>query len=157
MPIHTERQHLPYTAAQLFDLVADVEHYPEFMPWVVAAHIRRREHQTVFVDMTIGSGPLRRRFSTAAVLHRPDRIDITSNDQLFRHFLQRWTFATGATGGTDLEYRVDFELRSGVLQALLAAVLAGQIVATIAAFRRRANELYGLNERRRLMRPRDAE
>lgn len=143
MPIYTERQHLPYTAAQLFDLVADVECYPEFMPWVIAAHICRREHKTIFVDMTIGSGPLRGRLSTVGVLQRPDRIDITSSDRLFARFVQRWTFAADTAGGTDVEYHVDFELRSGVLEALLSAALAGQIAATIAAFKHRAIELYG--------------
>ena len=64
MTSRTEHVHLKYTATQLFDLIADVERYPEFLPWVLAARIRRREGQTIWVDMTLGTRFLRRRFST---------------------------------------------------------------------------------------------
>ena len=90
MTAYTQRQHLKYAAPQLFDLVADVERYPEFLPWVIASHIRCRHDHTILVDMTIAAGPLRKRFSTAGVL--PHRIDIGSSDALFERFEQRWIF-----------------------------------------------------------------
>ncbi len=143
MTAYTQRRHLKYAAPQLFDLVADVERYPEFLPWVIAARIRHRTDSTMLVDMTIGAGPLRKRFSTAAVLHRPHRIDISSHDPLFDRFEQRWTFEPATSGGTNVEYHVDFTFRSRVLQMLIAKSFAGRAIATMSAFVRQAHRLYG--------------
>ena len=89
MAHRTESAHLKYTVAQVFDLVADVECYPNFLPWVIAARICRRQDETLWVDMTIGMGFLRKQFSTIAFLDRPHRIDITSHDPLFERFEQK--------------------------------------------------------------------
>jgi len=143
MATHTERQHLVYTASQLFDLAADVERYPEFLPWVIEARIRYRTDSTMLVDMTIGSGPLRKQFSTAAALHRPHRIDISSCDPLFDHFEQRWIFEPAINGGTNVEYHVDFKFRSRLLQILMVKSFGRRAIATMSAFERRAHRIYG--------------
>ena len=142
MTVYTERQHLPYPARQLFELVEDVERYPEFMPRVLEVHIRDRKENTIHVDMTIAAGPFRRRFSTVGLLRRPSRIDVRSSDPLFERFEQRWTFASASDGGTNVEYHVDLELRSRALQILMGTVFANRTAATIAAFRQRAIRLY---------------
>jgi coenzyme Q-binding protein COQ10 len=143
MTAYTQRQHLKYAAPLLFDLVADFERYPDFLPWVIASHIRRRHDHTILVDMTIAAGPLRKRFSTAGVLHRPHRIDISGADALFERFEQRWIFEPAAKGGTDIEYHVDFQFRSRVLQMLMGAAFTDRAAATLAAFERRVQRLYG--------------
>ena len=143
MAAHTERQRLKYEASQLFDLVADVERYPEFMSWVVESRIYRRDGPNISLAMTLAFGPVRKRFTTSAVLDRPHRIDITSNDPMFDHFVQRWTFAPATGGGTNVEFHVDVKFRSRVLQMIMAAASADQAAATIAAFKRRAHRLYG--------------
>ena len=142
MAAYTQRRHLKYAAPQLFDLVADVERYPEFLPWVIASHIRCRHDQTILVDMTIAAGPLRKRFSTTGVLHRPHRIDISGADALFERFEQHWIFEPAAEGGTNVEYHVDFQFRSRVLQMLMGAAFTDRAAATLAAFERRAQRLY---------------
>jgi ribosome-associated toxin RatA of RatAB toxin-antitoxin module len=78
MSSHREQRHLPFTPPQLFDLVADVDRYPEFLPWIVAAHVRRREGDVVWVNMVVGTNGLHRSFATKAVLVRPKRIEIRS-------------------------------------------------------------------------------
>jgi coenzyme Q-binding protein COQ10 len=143
MTAHIERLRLRYAPAQMFDLVADVERYPEFMSWVVAARMRRSPDHTFLVDMTIAAGPLRRRFTTTGTLHRPHRIDVTSNDTIFDHFVQRWTFEPGTWGETNVECCVDFRLRSRLLQVLMAAAFASQVAAIMSAFKDRAHRLYG--------------
>jgi coenzyme Q-binding protein COQ10 len=143
MTAYRQRQYLQYAAPQLFDLVADVERYPEFMPWVVGARVRHRRDPAIIVDMTIGLGPLRKRFSTVAVLRRPHRIDIHSDDALFARYEQCWTFEQTAAGGTNVECHVDVELRSRVLQTLMGASFDDRAVATMAAYTRRAHRLYG--------------
>ncbi|HTQ82096.1 MAG TPA: type II toxin-antitoxin system RatA family toxin [Pseudolabrys sp.] len=138
-----ERAHSPYTATQLFDLVADVERYPQFLPWMLAARITRRHEDTLWVEMTMGTRLLRRTFSSMGKLERPHRIDITSHDPMFERFQQVWTFEPAADGGTNVEYRVDFKLRSGLLQGLLGGSLADRAPAMMQAFKRRARRLYG--------------
>lgn len=143
MTAYSQRQHLPYSAPQLFDLVADVERYPQFLPGVLESSIRRRHDHTILVEMIIAVGPLRKRFSSVGMLQRPHRIDITSDDALFERFAQSWTFAPAATGGTDVGYHVDFQFRSRLLQALMGASFADRTAATMIAFERRAHQLYG--------------
>ena len=110
------RTHLKHTAMQLFDLVADVERYPEFLPWVVAARICHREGSRIWVDMTIGTRFLRKRFVSVALLEQPHRISINSHDPLFERFQQIWKFETAAEGGTNVEYQLDVRFQSRVLQ-----------------------------------------
>ncbi len=129
----------------MFELVADVERYREFFPWVKEVHSHRRNDRTILVDMTIAVGPLRKRFSTAAVLDRPHRIDIGSQDPMLDRFEQRWTFAPAAEGGTNVEYHVDFKFRSRVLRMLMQASFAKRAAATMAGFEHRAHRLYGGN------------
>jgi coenzyme Q-binding protein COQ10 len=139
----TERQRLKYTASLLFDLIVDVERYPEFMPWVVDSRVRRRDDHAMNVEMTVAAGPLRKRFSTMAVLDRPHRIDIISRDPMFERFEQHWILQPTAEGDTNIEYQVDFKFRSRVLQMLMTAAFASQAAATMSAFKRRAHRLYG--------------
>jgi len=144
MTTYTERQRIIYEASQLFDLVADVERYPEFMSWVVDSRIRSRHDHTIVVDMTIAVGPARRRFTTTGVLRRPHRIDVTSSDAMFDRFMQRWPFESATEGGTNIEYHLDFKFHSRVLQMLMARAFARQAAATISAFKRQAHRLYGI-------------
>src|SRR5262252_2639889 len=106
MATYSHRLHLKYTPAQLFDLVVDVERYPEFIPWMITTRVRRRTDRFILTDLTIGTGFLRKQFSTEATLDRPHLITIISHDQMFRRFEQKWTFKQTAEAGTDVEYRV---------------------------------------------------
>ncbi len=143
MTAYTQRRHLQYATTQLFDLVADVKAYPEFLRWVKEVDVHQRKDHSIFVSMTVADGPLRRRFSTMAVLDRPHRIEITSYDPLFDCFEQRWTFEPATNGGTNVEYHVDFKFRSRVLQMLMGRSFAGRAMATMSAFERQAHRLYG--------------
>jgi coenzyme Q-binding protein COQ10 len=143
MTARITRVHLSYAATQLFDLVADVERFPEFVPWVIAARIIRRKDTTIWTDMTMGTSLLRKRFTTAALLDRPNRIDISCHDPMFEIFEQRWKFATSSNGGTNVEYQVDFQFRSGVLQTLIGGSLTERTAAMVTAFKYRAQKLYG--------------
>lgn len=140
---HLERHHSKHTPAQLFDLVADVGRYPEFVPWVIDARVTSRQDSTVWVEMTMGTGLLCKRFTTVALLQRPQRIEIKSQDSIFNRFEQVWTFEQASEGGTNIEYRVDVLFESGILQALIGASFAQQAKTLVEAFTRRARRLYG--------------
>jgi coenzyme Q-binding protein COQ10 len=143
MPTHHERRHLPYTPEQLFDLVADVERYPEFLPWVLAAHIRRREGDAVWVDLTVGTRIVRRTFTSEASLRRPNRIVIASHDAMFDHYQQVWSFEPAEDGGTIVEFRVDFGFRSSLMQTLMGRFLEGIAADMVSAFKHRARQFHG--------------
>jgi coenzyme Q-binding protein COQ10 len=86
MPTHAERRPMPYTKKQMYDLVADVERYAEFLPWCMAVRIRRRESTTVFVaDLVIGFKMVRERFTSRVTLNPEDRIDVQYTDGPFRY------------------------------------------------------------------------
>ena len=143
MAIHTMRVHLIYSPDQLFDLVADVEQYPKFLPWVVAAKVIQRQDKTIWVDITMGTLFFQKRFTTIALLERPHRMQIYSRDPLFERFEQCWKFDPVADGGTDVEYRVDFSFRSRLLQILIDRSFAERTADMVAAYQRRARQLYG--------------
>jgi coenzyme Q-binding protein COQ10 len=140
---HVERHHSRYTPEQLFDLVADVERYPDFLPWVIAARVYGRKDATLLVEMTMGTSFLHKRFTATAVLDRPHRVDVSSNDPAFERFEHIWTFAPAAEGGTNVEYRVDFRLRSHLLQALIGMSFADRAKEMVRAYMVRARRVYG--------------
>jgi len=143
MSHYVQRRRLDYTAAQLFDLVVDVERYPEFIPWMIATRVRRRSARNIWTDLTVGLGPLRKQFSTIATLDRPHKLSITSTDPQFVKFEQRWTFAALAAGGTDVEYVVDFEFSSRLMQALMDRSFSDRAAAIVSAYVQRAGRIYG--------------
>jgi coenzyme Q-binding protein COQ10 len=140
---HIERHYTRHTPTQLFDLVVDVEQYPKFLPWILGARVIRRLNDTLWVEMTIGAGFLRRRFMTVAVLERPRRMEIKGLDPMFEHFEQVWTFEPAADGGTDVEYRVDFRVKSRILEALVGASVTDRSRSMVQAYIREAQRLYG--------------
>lgn len=146
MSAHIERHYSLYTPEQLFDLVADVEQYPQFLPWIRSSRILRREQDAVWVEMALGIGPLQQHFNSQALLHRPHTIEVTSNDAPFEWHRQQWQFATDHEGRTVVGYSCDFSLRSQVLELISCALLDEAARATVAAFERRARQVYGAQE-----------
>jgi len=143
MPTHAEQRILPYTPEQLFALVADVERYPEFLPWCVASRIRRREGEVFFADLVIGFKMVRERFTSKVTLSRPDRVDVTYTEGPFHHLNNHWVFRALPDGGTEIDFFVDFEFRSKLLQTLIGALFNEAVKLMVSAFEKRARQLYG--------------
>jgi coenzyme Q-binding protein COQ10 len=142
MPTHAERQILPYRPDQLFDLVADVAKYPEFLPWCVAARIRSRTEKEIVADLTIGYGPFRESFTSRVTPSRPDRIDVHYEKGPFKYLNNHWLFVPHAKG-TEVDFFVDFEFRSRLLQATVGLVFNEAVRRMVAAFHKRAVAVYG--------------
>ncbi len=147
---HVERRHLPYTPEQVFGLVADVGRYAEFLPWMVSSQVTRHEGNAVWVEMEIGTDAVHRRFRSMGVLEPPGRIVITSEDPLFEHFEQFWTFAPAWDGATDVELRVRIAFRSGLLGRLMGRFTEEVATGMVGAFRHRARQIYGADGRPRV-------
>jgi coenzyme Q-binding protein COQ10 len=142
MPTHAEKQIVPYTQEQLFDLVADVDKYPRFLPWCVAARVRHRTDTNLMSDLTIGFGPFRESFTSRVTLDRPRRVNVKYESGPFRYLNNQWDFAPHA-GGTEVSFFVDFEFRSRILQAAIGVVFNEATKRMVNAFRKRARDVYG--------------
>ncbi|MBF0373762.1 MAG: type II toxin-antitoxin system RatA family toxin [Alphaproteobacteria bacterium] len=147
MPTHAEKRKLPYTREQLFEMVADVERYPEFLPWAVAARIKRREGNVIFADLVIGFKMIREKFTSRVVLSRPDRIDVTYSEGPFKYLNNHWIFEPTEDGATMIDFYVDFEFHSKILQKLIGALFNEAVRVMVSAFERRARHLYGIDGR----------
>ncbi len=142
MPTHAEKRVLPYTPAQLFDMVADVERYPDFLPWCLASRITKREGNVITADLIIGFRMVRERFTSRVTLARPDRIDVEYTHGPLSHLNNHWVFIPHEDGCL-IDFYVDFEFRSRVLQKLIGALFNEAVKRMVAAFEARAGDLYG--------------
>ena len=146
MPTHAETRTLPYTAQQMYDLVADVARYPEFLPWCAAARIRRTYPQgaaeVMEADLVISFKVFRERFGSRVTLWAEDkRIDTEYLDGPFRYMKSNWAFAD-TEGGCEVRFFVDFEFRNAVLQGIIGLVFNEAMQRIVRAFELRANALY---------------
>ena len=146
MPKHAERRVLPFTPRQLFDLVADVERYPEFLPWCVASRVRRRDGDRIIADLAIGFRMLRERFTTEVTLEEragtDPRIGMSVVDGPFRHMNGHWIFHPHPDG-CEVEFFIDFEFRSFLLQATVEVLFHEAVRRMVNAFEGRARRMYG--------------
>ena len=143
MPTHAEKRILPYTQDQLYTMVADVERYPDFLPWCVAARIRRREGLVFFADLVIGFKMVRERFTSKVTLTPGQRVDVTYTEGPFHYLNNHWVFNPQPDGSTEIDFYVDFEFRSKLLQTLIGTLFNEAVRLMVAAFERRARQLYG--------------
>ncbi len=134
---------LPYAAAVVFDLAADFEQYPLYLPGWRAARIEWREGGRVRAEQTVGFGPVRMRLRTTAFLRRPERIEVTSDDPRFDHFNLLWTFAADGERGCRVGLGIELEPRSQLLRKALASLAPGSAEAVLEAFAQRAQGLFG--------------
>lgn len=147
MPSHSEIRHLPFTAQQMYDLVADVGHYPEFLPWCSAARIRstiqRDDAMILEADLVVSFKVFRERFGSRVTLYPKDQKIVTEYlDGPFRYLSSTWSFAT-AEGGCEVSFYVDFEFKNAILQGIIGVVFNEAMQRIVKAFERRASELYG--------------
>lgn len=143
MPSHEVHRLLGYTAEQLFDLVADVDRYPEFLPWWIEARVRERDGDVYYTDQVVGFGPVREHFGSRTVLRRPERIEVTSGDPPFQRFQLVWRFTPVSASGCRVDLKADIEFRSRILRDAFGWRLAGETRRIIAAFQSRADQFYG--------------
>jgi coenzyme Q-binding protein COQ10 len=146
MPTHAERRVVGYRPEQLFDLVADIGKYPEFLPWCTGARVRAQSEREVVADLTIGFGPFRESFTSRVTLARPELVRVRYENGPFRYLNNQWRFTPapdGAQGGTHVDFFVDFEFRSRLLQAAIGVVFNEAVRRMVNAFLKRAGEVYG--------------
>lgn len=142
MPTHAEQRLIAYTPEQLFDLVADVGKYPLFLPWCVKANVKSRTDRELIADLTVGFGPFRETFTSRVSLEKPTRIRVRYEKGPFRYLNNVWTF-TPDQRGCLVDFFVDFEFRSRLLQNAIGVVFNEGVRLMVSAFIKRAREIYG--------------
>lgn len=142
MPTHAETKIVPYTPEQLFSLVADVGKYPQFLPWCVAARVRSRSDNDQVADLTIGFGPFRESFTSRNILNAPSLIQVKYENGPFRYLNNQWKFSPDPRG-CKVDFFVDFEFRSRLLQSAIGVVFNEAVRRMVNAFLKRARDVYG--------------
>jgi coenzyme Q-binding protein COQ10 len=152
VPSHKEIRILPYRPDQMYDLVADIESYPEFLPWCIAARNKKREPdehgETVWSDLVVGFKLVRERFTSKVSLNPPTdtehgRIDVEYVDGPLKFLRNQWVFLPGKDGGCEIDFFVEFEFRNKLFQKLIGTLFHEAVTRMVGAFEKRADTLYG--------------
>jgi len=148
MPQLSTTRRVRHAAAEMFDLVADVERYPEFVPLCQSLTVRARTAEggkdVIIADMTVAYKLVRERFASRVTLDRPNlEILVEYLEGPFRYLNNRWTFRAAADRVCDVDFFIAYEFRSRTLGMLMGAVFDAAFRRFAAAFERRADEVYG--------------
>ncbi len=146
MPKHSETRHLPYTPDQLFNLVADVRRYPEFLPWVVAVRVRSDTDAEMVADLAVGFRAIKETFTSRVRKVRPGEIIIDYIEGPLKHLHNSWKFRSDGQAGTEIDFCVDFSFRSRMFEMLAGQMFDRALRKMIGAFVERAHALYGAGE-----------
>jgi coenzyme Q-binding protein COQ10 len=145
MPRHSETRHLPYTPEQLFDLVADVASYDDFLPWVVAVRIRSSSETETIADLIVGFSAFKERFTSKVMKRRPERICVDYVEGPLKYLHNEWQFERAPDGGTNVHFSVDFAFNSRLFETLAGQMFDRALRRMTGAFEQRAAVLYGIN------------
>lgn len=143
MPGIRETRRLPYSATQMFDLVADVSRYPEFLPWIAATRVRSDSESEMIADMLVAFKALREKFTSRVEKRRPEEIRVHYVDGPLQDLDNVWCFRPLATGGCEVDFSVDFTFRNALFEKLAGQFFDRAFRKMVAAFEARAAELYG--------------
>jgi coenzyme Q-binding protein COQ10 len=141
MPGHREKRFLPYTPTQMFDLVADVGRYAEFLPWVTAVRVRSNSDTEMVADLIVGFRSLRERFTSKVVKARPNTINVEYLDGPLKFLRNEWRFGS-APGGCNVDFAVEFAFKNRVFEAIAGQMFDAALRKMINAFEVRAASLY---------------
>lgn len=133
---------MPYSAAQMFALVADIERYPEFLPWVLALRVKSRAGDVATADMVVGFKMVRESFTSRVTMARPGRIVVDYLSGPLKYLKNDWTFRD-VEGGCEIDFLVDFEFQNRMFERLAGMFFGEALRRMVGAFEARADALYG--------------
>ena len=146
MTSHAEIKYLPYKAKEMFDLVADISAYPEFLPWCAAARVRKEmqkgEVKQIEADLVISFKVFREKFGSRVLLDTSNYVIETDYiDGPFRYMHSVWSFEN-CEEGCEVKFDVNFEFKNAMLQSIIGLVFNDAMHRIVRAFERRASDLY---------------
>jgi len=134
---------MPYTPEQMFDLVADVKRYQEFLPWVAAVRVRSDTETLMIADLVVGFRAIKETFTSRVQKQRPERIETDYIEGPLKYLHNSWVFKPDGAGGTEIDFCVDFAFRSRIFESLAGQMFDRALRRMIGAFEDRARQLYG--------------
>ena len=143
MPGIRETRELPYSREQMFDLVADVGRYREFLPWVVATRVRSDSDVEMIADMVVGFKAIRESFTSRVEKKRPEYLRVHYVDGPLRDLDNTWQFEESEGGGCRIHFCVDFTFKNRVFEAMAGQYFDRAFRKMVTAFETRADALYG--------------
>ena len=142
MPSHSEQRVMTFTKKQMFELVSDVERYPDFLPWCLATRITKQEHACVEADMIVGFRMFREKFGSRVEFDKNNFIiDVKYTHGPFKYLKNRWEFLDHIDG-CKIIFLVDFEFRSKILEKVIGSLFTDAVTRMVQAFENRALQLY---------------
>ena len=141
MPTHSEKQFLPHSPEQLYELVSDVEDYPNFLPWCLGLRVTDREECLIQADMIVGFKMFREKFTSKVTLTPKERIDVEYLDGPFKYLENRWLFRE-KEGGCEIDFFIDFEFRSRLLRKIMEPLFYEAVRRMVRAFEAQADQRY---------------
>ena len=143
MPRHTETRNICYTREQMFDLVADVGRYQEFLPWVAATRVRSDTPSLMIADLVVGFKAIKETFTSRVTKERPASLAVDYIEGPLKYLHNSWRFEPDGKGGTDIHFCVDFAFKSRIFESLAGQMFDRALRRMIGAFETRAHALYG--------------
>lgn len=143
MPTYSEQKHLPYSADQMFDLVMDVERYPEFLPWCLKCKILQETDQFTLANLVIGYGLIREWFTSKVHAEKNQKIEVEYINGPLEYLSNKWEFISQPDGGCLIDFYVDFKFKNPLLEKLMGAFFQEIVKRMVSSFTKRADELYG--------------
>lgn len=143
MPGIRETRHLPYTPEQMYDLVADVGRYAEFLPWVIATRVRSDSETEMVADMVVGFKTLRERFTSRVEKQRAEFLRVHYVDGPLRDLDNVWHFAPSGQDGCTIDFSVEFTFKNRVFETIAGQYFDRAFRRMVEAFEARAAALYG--------------
>lgn len=141
MPVVHHSEYLPYSPAQLYDLVRDVEAYPDFVPWCSASHVFAQNETMQKASLTIAKGPMRHTLITQNACQRHQAISMRLVSGPLRHLSGTWAFVA-VEGGTQVTLDLDFAFSLPLMATLMDRFFGRAMANMVSAFAQRAKELY---------------
>ena len=140
--IHEVRR-LPWSAEQIYDLVADVGRYGEFLPWVVATRVKSDSESEMIADMLVGFSAIREKFTSRVEKRRAEEIRVHYVDGPLRDLDNIWRFRADGPDACEVDFSVTFSFRNALFEKLAGQYLDKAFRKMVAAFEARAEQLYG--------------
>ncbi|MDX9690606.1 MAG: type II toxin-antitoxin system RatA family toxin [Proteobacteria bacterium] len=144
MTRHTEIKVVPFSAEDMFDLVADIERYPDFLPWCQGAKVYEQKGSRLKADLSVGFSTLSEVFTSLVTLERPNCISVDYGGGSLRYLKNQWRFRDRGPGRCEIEFFVDFKLKSPLLAIMMDVFFERAFLKMVRAFEDRAHEQYGM-------------
>lgn len=144
MPSHAEKRIVPYSQQQMFELVADIEKYPEFLPWCLGVKIHSRQEEEVLADLVVGYKFIQESFTSRVALERFNRIEVTYQNGPLKYLNNYWKFRELEGHCCEIDFYVDFSFKSSFFESAMTLFFSQAVQVMMKAFEERARMLYGV-------------